>query len=311
MAQATTRQQWTDFVPYSITERGPRIVPQRFLGVARWRTVRESTGYFIDNPTRPYRYYPIEFHFAQACWVEITWNPIDRRWDIIRPLHPHYQCEIPYPVPPVIEWGPLDGAEEMEPQEPAEVAPQQVESDTTKDSEGSEHSGRSLTPQTHTSTDPIITDLTIAAESIHIHEPMATFTIQTVQETVMLPPINPATGHRFTDNEAAIHRAIAPDIGDPPSTKRPMCNLCRGDNDNDNDDFNRRCGGPPQGPGRGGRTSTRTRRRRATTWRQRATTTGPSPFREIHRQCPHHLYGGQEQNRTIPHSMGVILGSKQ
>ena len=39
MAQATTRQWWTDFVPYSITERGPHIVPQRFLGAARWRTV--------------------------------------------------------------------------------------------------------------------------------------------------------------------------------------------------------------------------------------------------------------------------------
>ena len=95
--------------------------------------------------------------------------------------------------------------------------------------------------------DPLITDLTIAAESIHIHDPMAMFTIQMAQETVTLPPINPATGHRFTDNEAAIHRAIAPDIGDPPLAERPMHNLRR--NDDNDDDFGRRQGGPPGGGG--------------------------------------------------------------
>ena len=204
MAQATTRQQWTDFVSHSLEERGPRIVPQRFLGAARWRTVRDNTGYFIDDPTRPYRFYPVEFNFAHACWVEVTWNPIDRRWDCICPLHPRYQCEILYPVPPVNKWGPLDGAENTEPQTVEEVL-QQAESDTTKDSEESERSEHSPTPQTHASTDPIIADLTIAAESIRIHDPMATFTIQMAQEAVTLPPINPATGHHFTDDEAAIH----------------------------------------------------------------------------------------------------------
>ena len=195
MAQATTRQLWMDFVPYSITERGPHIVPQRFLGAARWRTVRESTRYFIDDHTRPYCFYPVEFHFAQVCWVEITWNPIDQCWDVLCPLHPRYQCKIPYPVPPVVEWGPLDGEEDTEQQELAEPTPQQAASDTTEDSEELEHSGHSLTPRTHASTDPVIVDLTIAAKSIHIHEPMATFTIQTAQETVTLPPINPVTGH--------------------------------------------------------------------------------------------------------------------
>ena len=77
------------------------------------------------------------------------------------------------------------------------------------------------------------------------------FTIQMAQETIMLPPINPATGHRFTDDEVAIHRAITPNIRDPPLGERPMCSLCRGNNDNDNDDLGGRGGGLP-GPGRGG-----------------------------------------------------------
>ena len=252
VVQATTRQQWTDFVPYSISEQGPHIVPWQFLGAARWRTVRESTGYFIDDPTRPYHFYPVEFHFTQACWVEITWNPIDRCWDVIHPLHPHYQCKIPHLVPPTIEWGSLDGEEDTELQEPEELAPQQAPSDTTKDSEESECSGRSPTLQMHASTDLIITDLTIAAESIHIHEPMATFTIQKAQETITLPPINPATGHHFTDDKVAIHRAIAPDIRDPPSAERPMRNLRRG-NDEDDDNFGGGGGGGPlQGLGGGG-----------------------------------------------------------
>ena len=101
-----------------------------------------------------------------------------------------------------------------------ELTPQEATSDTTEDSEELERSNCSTTPQTHASIDPIIADLTIAAESNHIHEPMVTFTIQMVQETVTLPPINPATVHRFTDN------------------------------DND-DDLGGRGGGPP-GPGGGG-----------------------------------------------------------
>ena len=182
----------------------------------------------------PYHFYPVEFHFAQVCWVEVTWNPIDRCWDVIQPLHPHHQCEILYPVPPVIEWGPLDKEEDTKPQASVEEAPPLAESDTTEDSKESECSECSPTPQTHTPTDPIIVDLTIAAELIHIHKPMATFTIQTAQDTVTLPLINPATGHRFTDDKAAIHQAITPNIGDPPSTERPIHNLHHDGGDDDN-----------------------------------------------------------------------------
>ena len=155
--------------------------------------VQDSTGYFIDDPTRPYCFYPIKFHVSQACWVEITWNPLDRCWDVIHPLHLCYQCKIPHPVPPTIEWGPLDGEEDKELQNVGETAIQQATSDTTEDSEELEHSGRSPTPQTQTSTDLVIANLIITAESIHIHKPMATFTVQMIQETVTLPPINPVT----------------------------------------------------------------------------------------------------------------------
>ena len=104
MANATTRHRWTDFAPHSLQTRGERIVPQRFLGATRWRTVRGDTGYFIDDATRPSCFYPVEFNFAHACWVETTWNPIDRRWDVIRPLGPQYQCDIYEPIPHVSEW---------------------------------------------------------------------------------------------------------------------------------------------------------------------------------------------------------------
>ena len=188
MANATTRHRWTDFVPHSLQARGERIVPQHFLGAARWRTVRGDTRYFIDDATRPSRFYPVEFNFAHTCWVEITWNPIDRRWDVIRPLGPQYQCNIYEPIPHVSDWGPLDGQE----------APNKPSDDSHSTSEHTSQGEVSQGPNTtHASTDPVVTDLALAAESIHIYEPMATFTMQAAvqEEHANLPPIHPQTGH--------------------------------------------------------------------------------------------------------------------
>ena len=192
MANATTQHWWTDFVPHSLEARGEWIVPQRFLGAARWRTVRGDTGYFIDKATRPSHFYPVEFNFAHVCWVETTWNPIDRRWDVIRPLGPQYQCDIYEPIPHVSDWGPLDGQE---------VHNEPPSNDSHSDSDASEHTSQGEVSQgpntTHASTDSVVTDLALAAESIHIYEPMATFTMQAAvqEEHANLPPIHPQTGH--------------------------------------------------------------------------------------------------------------------
>src|SRR6266702_4050138 len=57
----TTKERWV-FAPYSTQERGERDVPLIYLKTARWRTVRGSTGYFVNIPTRPAQYYPVEFN---------------------------------------------------------------------------------------------------------------------------------------------------------------------------------------------------------------------------------------------------------
>ena len=183
---------WTDFVPHSLEARGEQIVPQHFLGAAWWRTVRGDTGYFIDDVTRPSRFYPVEFNFTHVCWVETTWNLIDRRWDVIRPLGLQYKCDIYEPIPHVSDWGPLDGQE-------VQNEPQSDDSHT--DSGDLKHTSQGEVSQgpntTHASTDPVVTDLALAAESIHLYELMATFTMQTAaqEEHINLPPIHPQTGH--------------------------------------------------------------------------------------------------------------------
>ena len=251
VANATTRHRWTDFVPHSLEARGEWIVPQQFLRAAWWRTVQGDTGYFIDNATRPSCFYPIEFNFAHVCWVETTWNPIDWQWDVIHLLGPQYQCDIYEPIPHVSDWGPLDGQE-------THNKPQSDDSNT--ESDASEHTSQGEISQgpntTHTSTDPIVTDLALAAESIHIYEPMATFTMQaTVQEEhVNLPPIHPQMGHRLTEDDVTIHQAAGPDIGDPPPQERPFCRQPPDDNDDIEPFFFREEAPTPGGGAPGGGT---------------------------------------------------------
>jgi len=57
----TTREWWA-FAPYTIEERGEWNVPLIYLKEARWQTVRGSTEYFVNIPTRPVQYYPVEFN---------------------------------------------------------------------------------------------------------------------------------------------------------------------------------------------------------------------------------------------------------
>ncbi len=93
VACLTTKDCWV-FAPYSIEERGEQDVPLIYLKEARWRTIRGSTGYFVNIPTRPSQYYPIEFNHNFVCWTEITWNAPNNRWNIERPTGPDYRCDI-------------------------------------------------------------------------------------------------------------------------------------------------------------------------------------------------------------------------
>ncbi|KAH9160217.1 hypothetical protein EDB89DRAFT_1915035 [Lactarius sanguifluus] len=84
----TTRDQWTSFQPYSLERRGERNVPEQFLRAARWREYRGDTGYFVDFAGGPTRFRPVEFNFENVCWTEVTWNPIDNRWDVTQGKYP-------------------------------------------------------------------------------------------------------------------------------------------------------------------------------------------------------------------------------
>jgi len=93
VARLTTRERWA-FAPYAIEDRGERNVPLIYLKEARWRTVRGSTGYFVNIPTRLSQYYPVEFNHIYVCWCEITWNAPEAVWNVVQPAGPDYRCDI-------------------------------------------------------------------------------------------------------------------------------------------------------------------------------------------------------------------------
>ncbi|KAH8991292.1 hypothetical protein EDB92DRAFT_1995091 [Lactarius akahatsu] len=217
---------WRNFQTYSLERRGDRNVPTQFLGAARWREYRGETGYFVDFASGPTRYRPVEFNFDNLCWVEITWNPVDNRYDAVRPAGRNYNCDIDARnLPTREEWGRIDGQPEEEPStsEPRTPTPSETSGDDeeTNDDEESE-----------------VGEIIQTAESLRINEPesievrppadMATATITqedlaleearriTEEAESYLRPINPTTGHRMTADDAAIFRAVGPDVPDPP-----------------------------------------------------------------------------------------------
>jgi len=165
VARFTTKDCWV-FTPYSLEERGERDVPLIYLKEARWRTVRGSTGYFINIPTRPSQYYPVEFNHNFVCWTEITWNAPQNRWNVERPTGPDYCCDIfEDEVQTAGQVGPIDG---QIPQTPRTPAPSTEDKD-----EGSEHSDNTVesgVPR-NTTEEERLADL---AESIHINPPAMT-----------------------------------------------------------------------------------------------------------------------------------------
>jgi len=157
-------------VPYIIEERGERNIPLIYLKTARWRTVRGSTGYFVNIPTRPNQYYPVEFNHTYVCWCEITWNAPEAVWNIVRPAGPDYHCDIfEDEVQTSGNVGAIDGQQPLAPRTPAL-------SMDSREEEGSEHSKdtiKSGNPGNTTEEE----GLANLAESIHINPPeMATMT---------------------------------------------------------------------------------------------------------------------------------------
>ena len=136
----TTRDRWginRTFRPYIIERRGERNVPQIYLGAARWRTIRGDTGYYVNIPTRPSQWYPVEFNFENLCWVEIAWNAPQNYWDVLRPAGLEYCCDIPEcDVQTRGNWGPIDGQDETNASGSSRTpAPSEASEETAEDDE--------------------------------------------------------------------------------------------------------------------------------------------------------------------------------
>ncbi len=224
MVRITTRERWA-FAPYAIEDRGERNVPLIYLKTARWRTVRGNTGYFVNIPTRPNQYYPVEFNHIYVCWCEITWNAPEAVWNVVRPTGPDYRCDIfEDEVQTSGNVGAIDGQLPLAPRTPAPSTDSQGEEDGQED-EQSEDTIESGQPRNTTEEE----GLANLAESIRINPPeMATITepVEVMTEGAtylrreLVGEINPQTGHRThrdANDEVALRRAQEPDRPDPPS----------------------------------------------------------------------------------------------
>ncbi|KAH9039631.1 hypothetical protein EDB85DRAFT_2141138 [Lactarius pseudohatsudake] len=253
----TTRDQWQRvFEPYTLNRRGDRNVPVIFLGAARWRTHNGVIGYFVDIPTRPSCYYPVEFNFDHICWAEVAWNPPLQRWDVNRPAGSEFHCDIDrHEIPSREDWGRLNG-QEMPSSQAAPEAASKSETDTGEDESKEDHLSN-VNPEEQEELARLTAAVTIherpntpaefnplpEPEDIYIHEPedMATATIAEActEEQPLLPInpntehraeqpapqplpgrhdyLNPYTGERYTEEDLALHRAVGPDQDNLPS----------------------------------------------------------------------------------------------
>ncbi|KAH9040495.1 hypothetical protein EDB85DRAFT_2173781 [Lactarius pseudohatsudake] len=194
-----------------------------FLGVARWRTHNGVIGYFVDIPTWPSRYYPVEFNFDHICWAKVAWNPPLQRWDVNRPAGSEFCCDINRrEIPSREDWGRLDGQETPSSQAAPEAA-SESETDTEEDESEEDHLSN-VNPEEQEELARLTAAVTIherpdvpaessslpEPEDIYIHEPedMATATIAEAHtEEQPLLPINPNTGHC---TQKKIWRSIKP-----------------------------------------------------------------------------------------------------
>ncbi|KAH9008758.1 hypothetical protein EDB85DRAFT_1903851 [Lactarius pseudohatsudake] len=136
-----------------------------------WRSQLETVGRPLEHtPSNEgeittYQHNSLEpqvgFNFENVCWVEITWNPIDSRWDAVRPAGQNYNCDIDTRGLPTREqWGHIDGQPEEEPStsEPRTPAPSETSGDDNEDSESDQE-------------EPETNEIAQTAESLHITEP--------------------------------------------------------------------------------------------------------------------------------------------
>jgi len=188
MVHITTRERWA-FAPYTIEDRGERNVPLIYLKEARWRTVQGNTGYFVNIPTRPDQYYPVEFNHIYVCWYEITWNAPEAVWNVVRPAGPDYCCDIfEDKVQTSGNIGIIDGQPPLMPRIPAPSTESQEE-EGERDSEQSKDTIESGQPGNTTEEE----GLANLVESIHINPPeMATMT----EPPQVIESINEHTGHQ-------------------------------------------------------------------------------------------------------------------
>jgi len=218
MACLTTKDHWV-FQPYSIESRGHRNVPTRYLKEARWRNIGGSVGYYVDVPTRPSRYYPVEFNFPHICWCEVAWSTIQQRWNVTRPTGDEYRCDIfKDEVIHDGDQGPIDG------QEDDNSILQNPRTPTPSTTDGSEENpleqGSATTGEPGDTTEE--SQLVALAESIHINPPAEMTTItEPVRERIAHienPIINQQTGHVQgmaqvnLEDKVALRRAVGPDL---------------------------------------------------------------------------------------------------
>ncbi|KAH9011403.1 hypothetical protein EDB85DRAFT_2228842 [Lactarius pseudohatsudake] len=228
---------WNQVQSYTIPRRGERNVPTRYLKAARWRTHRGETGYFVDFPNRPSRYYPVEFSFEHTCWCILATNDEGVR-TVVRPTTHEYRCDIlESEVVPLARVGPIDGA----------IVTSTTEEGDSESDQNSEESEEDHLSQVNAEEQEELTNLANRAagitldeapqaEHIVVHPPdemtttqlEPTYTLQTdpiqqphdgVPEDLL--PIHPDTGHRMTADDAALMRAIGPDEPDPPEGGGP------------------------------------------------------------------------------------------
>ncbi|KAH9017061.1 hypothetical protein EDB85DRAFT_2155444 [Lactarius pseudohatsudake] len=266
-------------MPYCLLSCTPYFcvpIPREMLPVHFWE----------DIPTRPSRYYPVEFNFDHICWAEVAWNPPLQRWDVNRPAGSEFRCDIDRrEIPSQEDWGRLDGQETPSSQAAPEAA-SESETDTGEDESEEDHLSN-VNPEEQEELAQLTAAVTIherpntpaefnplpEPEDIYVHEPedMATTTIaeahteeqpllpinpntghRAEQPAPRLPPgrhdyLNPYTGERYTEEDLALHRAVGPDQEDPPSGGRR-----RGGWPPDDGLPGGGGGGPPRGPRDGG-----------------------------------------------------------